>query len=359
LQRVDARHLAGAAGDTGYAVNDMPTIGQDQLTSLLSRRVQFVVGKGGVGKTTVSVALALIAARAGKRVLLIELEPGARTHAFLGCSAPAGYEASRASSGVWTLAIDGRASLEEYLRLVVPVRRVLTAIFRSKVYQYFVAAAPGLKELMAVGKVWYEAERTDASGDRRWEVVVVDAPATGHSLQYLRMPSAAREAFGSGLVRQEAGRVHRLLEDPTQTAIHLVTTAEEMPVTETIETYGKLRDELRLPAGMLVVNRVHRGVGAEDLVARLQAGAGRLPPAERTVATEVAARAVEENAWAAINRMEMERLRTAVPLPTFAVPELYAEEFGAADVGRVADLLEVAWRRRHEAAAHRAGGQAP
>jgi anion-transporting ArsA/GET3 family ATPase len=340
-------------------MRDTTMIGNDQLTSLLSRRVQFVVGKGGVGKTTVAVALALIAARAGKRVLLIELEPGGRTHAFLGCSAPTGYEATRASSGVWTLAIDGRASLEEYLRLVIPVRRVLAAIFHSKVYQYFVAAAPGLKELMAVGKVWYEAERTDARGDRRWEVIVVDAPATGHSVQYLRMPSAARDAFGSGLVRQEAGRVHALLEDPTQTAIHLVTTAEEMPVTETIETYGKLHDELGLPAGMLVINRVHRGVGDEDLVARLQAGAGRVSPAERTVAMEVAARAIEENAWAAINRMEMERLRAAVPLPAFAVPELYAEEFGAADVGRVADLLEVAWRRRGEASGHRAAGQAP
>jgi anion-transporting ArsA/GET3 family ATPase len=318
----------------------------DELASLLSRHVQFVVGKGGVGKTTTAVALALVAARAGKRVLLIELEPGGRTSAFLGRSAPASYEASRTPSGVWTLAIDGRASLEEYLQLVVPVRRVLAAIFHSKIYQYFVAAAPGLKELMAIGKVWYEADRREGDASPTWDVIVVDAPATGHSLQYLRMPGAAREAFGPGLVRQEAGRVHALLADPTQTAVHLVTTAEEMPVTETVETYETLRDELQLPVGMLVVNRVHRGVEAGDVLARMEAGAEPLDLVERAVINEVAGRAHEENAWAAINRLEMERLRVAVPVPTCVIPELYVEEFGSADVRRVAELLEAAWRAR-------------
>lgn len=330
----------------------------DELPPLLARHVQFVVGKGGVGKTTTAVALALVAARAGKRVLLIELEPGGRTSAFLGRSAAATYEAACTPSGVWTLAIDGRASLEEYLQLVVPVRRVLAAIFHSKIYQYFVAAAPGLKELMAIGKVWYEADRRDGGASPRWDVIVVDAPATGHSLQYLRMPGAAREAFGPGLVRQEAGRVHGLLADSTQTAVHLVTTAEEMPVTETIETYETLRDELQLPVGLLVVNRVHRGVEAGDVLARVEAGAEQLGAVDRAVLGEVAARAREENAWAGIHRTEMERLRVSVPVPTCVIPELYVEEFGATDVHRVADLLEAAWQVRASRGDHAHRGRA-
>jgi anion-transporting ArsA/GET3 family ATPase len=324
------------------------------MTKLLTRRIHFVVGKGGVGKTTVAVALALIAQRAGKRVLLIEMEPGGRAGAFLDMPEAPGYQARPSPSGVSVLAIDGRASLEEYLRLTVPVRRLLTAVFHSKIYQYFVAAAPGLKELMAVGKVWYEAQRTQADGHRRWDVIVVDAPATGHSLQYLRMPRVARDTFGSGLVRREAARVETLLEDPAQTAINLVTTAEETPVTETIEAYTKLSEDLQLPTGMLVVNRVHRGTVSDELLARLREGAVRLSPTEMRVANEVAQRAGEENAWAAINRVQVERLHDAVPLPTMVLPLVFAVEFGAADVSRLSELLEVQWNirsqgdRRHE-----------
>jgi anion-transporting ArsA/GET3 family ATPase len=147
-------------------------------------------------------------------VLLIEMEQGGRAGAFLGMPEPLSYEGRRAPSGIWAVAVDGRQSLEEYLGLVVPVRRVLNAVFHSQIYQYFVAAAPGLKELMAVGKVWYETERRDAGGHRHWDLVVVDAPASGHSLQYLRMPRAARDTFGAGLVRREAARVEALLENP-------------------------------------------------------------------------------------------------------------------------------------------------
>lgn len=316
------------------------------MTSLFSRRVHFVVGKGGVGKTTVAVALALIAAREGKSVLLIEMEPGGGAGGLLGMVEPAGYEARRSPAGVCLLQIDGRASLEEYLRLVVPVRRVLTAVFRSKIYQYFVAAAPGLKELMVVGKVWYEAERTEADGSRRWDVIVVDGPATGHSLQYLRMPRAARDAFGPGLVRQEAQRVEVLLEDPEKTEIDLVTMAEEVPVTETIETYSALTSELRLPMGMLVVNRVHRGTAPDELVRELQLGGKRLSPEEARVSQEIAARAAEENARAAMNRAQIERLHEAVPLPTLLLPDVFAEEFGAREALRVSELLEAGWRVR-------------
>jgi anion-transporting ArsA/GET3 family ATPase len=310
------------------------------MTDPLARRVHFVVGKGGVGKTTVAVALALIAQRAGRRVLVVEMEPGGGAGALLGMTEPTAYEARPSPAGVWVLAIDGRASLEEYLNLIVPVRRLLSAVFHSKIYQYFVAAAPGLKELMTVGKIWYEAERPQTEGHARWDTIVVDAPATGHSLQYLRMPRAARDTFGPGLVRREAERVVALLEDPAQTAVHLVATAEEMPVAETIEAYERLTGELRMPAGLLVVNRVHRGAFAPEALAALRAGAARLPRAEGRVAAEVAARAAEEAAWTALNRDHLDTLRRHVPLPVAVLPFVFAEEFGAAEVAALSELLE-------------------
>jgi anion-transporting ArsA/GET3 family ATPase len=310
------------------------------MDALFSRRVHFVVGKGGVGKSTVSVALALMAVRHRRRTLLIELEPGGRAGRLLDLDQPADYSARLSPAGVWSIAVDGRSSLEEYLSLIIPARRVLKAVLNSKVYQYFVAAAPGLKELMAVGKVWYEAERRSAGGQREWDVVIVDAPATGHSLQYLRMPRAARDTFGPGLVKREAARIHALLESPTETAVHLVATAEEMPVTETIEAYTVLAADLRLPLGLLVVNRLHHGAAPDRLVERLKEGARTLAPADARVAAEVARCAAEENAWAAINRAQLERLRAAVPLPSVVLPMAFAPEFGAEDAAALSQLVE-------------------
>ncbi len=310
------------------------------MDALFSRRVHFVVGKGGVGKTTVSVALALMAVRHGRRTLLIELEAGGRAGSLLDLSQPATYAAHLSPAGVWTIAVDGRSSLEEYLGLIIPARRVLKAVLHSKVYQYFVAAAPGLKELMAVGKVWYEAERRGDDGQRQWDVVIVDAPATGHSLQYLRMPRAARDTFGPGLVKREAARIHALLESSKETAVHLVTTAEEMPVTETIEAYTTLASDLRVPLGLLVVNRLHHGAAPDALVDRLREGAAVLPAADARVALAVARRATEENAWAAINRAQLERLRVAVPLPTIVLPMVFAREFGPDDVAALSQLVD-------------------
>src|SRR5213076_2410611 len=129
--------------------------------SLLERRLHFVVGKGGVGKTTVAAALALMLARRGRRTLAVEMDPGGRLAGLLG---------RESDPRLSVLHVDGRAALEEYLNLVIPVKRLLATVFASKIYQYFVAAAPGLKELMTVGKIWYEATRSEG-GRPAWDAI--------------------------------------------------------------------------------------------------------------------------------------------------------------------------------------------
>jgi anion-transporting ArsA/GET3 family ATPase len=200
--------------------------GSMTLERLFERRLLIVAGKGGVGKTTVACLLGLEAARRGKRVLLCEVDGASRAASLLGAKSQPLGEAVEARPGLFLMAVEGRAALAEYLGLIIPVRRFLQTVFKSRVYQYFVAAAPGLKELMTIGKIWYEAERKDeTSGERLWDLVVMDAPATGHSLQYLRMPAAALETFATGLVHREARRLVELLTDAERTAINLVTTA--------------------------------------------------------------------------------------------------------------------------------------
>ncbi len=289
------------------------------LGALAGRRVLFVVGKGGVGKSTVATLLALALAGEGKRVLLLQMEPSRRLAELLDVPGD-GEGAVEALPGLHVLTIDGESALSEYLGLVLPVRRVQRMVVESKLYHHFVAAAPGLKELMTVGKIWYEEQLTSGRSPK-WDAIVVDAPATGHSLQYLRMPTAAVEAFGPGLVRREAQKVVELLLDPERTAICPVTTAEEMPVNETTEMYQQLRDRLHLPLGVLFVNRVHRAPLAPAEVPAAAAGASSL-------VADVLRCAREEAGWAEINRRYLERLGAAVPMPTVVLPFVFAEEFG-------------------------------
>ncbi len=322
--------------------------------SLLERRLHFVVGKGGVGKTTVAAALALLFVRRRQRTLAIEMDADGRLAALLGHRG-GGYAPAEVAPGLHVLAVDGRTALEEYLGLVIPVRRLLSTVFASTIYQYFVAAAPGLKELMTVGKIWYEAVREER-GRPAWDAIVVDAAATGHSLQYLRMPQAARDTFGAGLVQREATKIVDLLCDPQTTAVHLVTLAEEMPVAETLETRAQLVGTLGFPLGWVVVNRLHRRHFGAGLLARLQAASGVAPAADRALLACVAERAAEESGWTDLNATYLARLREGVgDAPLLELPFLFTEEFGSAELERLSHLLEAEMTARSRVAAHQPG----
>jgi anion-transporting ArsA/GET3 family ATPase len=308
--------------------------------SLLERRLHFVVGKGGVGKTTVTAALALLLARTGRRTLAVEMDSTGRLPALLGADG-ATPTPRPVAPGLHVLSLDGRAALEEYLGLIIPVKRLLQTVFSSRIYQYFVAAAPGLKELMTVGKIWYEATR-EGSGGTAWDAIVVDAPATGHSLQYLRMPQAARDTFGAGLVQREAAKIVGLLQDGDTTAVHLVTLAEEMPVAETLETCIQLRDTLRMPLGWVVANKLHLRRFAPEVIAGLEAAA-RGTATARALLGCVGERATEESGWAAINQANLDRLRAGTgSAPLLELPFLFVEEFGAEALERLSVALEEA-----------------
>jgi anion-transporting ArsA/GET3 family ATPase len=309
------------------------------MTAPFARRLHFVVGKGGVGKTTVTAALARMLAESGRRTLAIEMDAGGRLPAVLE-AAPSVGTASPAGPNLCVASIDGRAALEEYLGLVIPVKRLLSTVFSSRIYQYFVAAAPGLKELMTVGKVWYEATRAEGGG-MAWDAVVVDAPATGHGLQYLRMPQAARDTFGAGLVQREATRVVELLQDARTTAVHLVTLAEDMPVTEALEAHAQITGPLGLPMGAVLVNRLHGRRFGPELLAKVGAAGDAAGGEDGALLRAVADRAVEETSWAGINAQHLARLRAALPDALLVeLPYLFAEEFGAAELATLAGVLK-------------------
>lgn len=224
------------------------------MAETVPRRLHFVLGKGGVGKSTLAAALSLAAVRHGARVLAIELgAPGGLTRA-LGVEPHGPGEIVRAPSDVAVSWFDGAAALAEYLGLVVRFGGLLDKVFAHPLYRAFVDAAPGLKELSAMGKVRDEFSLQKQHGRPRWDVVVVDAGASGHAIEHLRMPGAAMETFHSGRVHRESRRIHALFGDPAQTSIWVVATPEEMPLREAAESVARLADA-GLGVAHVVVNR--------------------------------------------------------------------------------------------------------
>ncbi|MGH7966816.1 MAG: ArsA family ATPase [Candidatus Binatia bacterium] len=310
------------------------------VSTLFEKRLLFLVGKGGVGKTTVAAALALAAARRGKKTLLIELEDNDRAARLLGLPPVAQQKDAprQVSPSLFVLAINGHAALDEYLQRLVPFKRVLRTVSESRPYQYFVAAAPGLKELMTMGKVWFEEHQQDPeTAQLRWDVLIVDTPATGHSLQYLRMPQAASDTFSEGLVHRKAQEVVTFLSDPDRTAVNLVTTPEELPVSETLEAYQQLRDDLHLPVGVVFINRAHQTPYSRTTLERVRVKA-HAPASERRLAEQVLACAQAEVALAEAQATPLQQLRQ-LSLPTVLLPFCFAQEFGLAQVEQLSQIM--------------------
>ena len=218
------------------------------LSDLLRRRVVFLLGKGGVGTTSISAALALAASDSGNSVLAMETDSRAPMANAFGVKPE--FEPVMVSDHLFAMVLEGRHALEEYLKLVIPARAVMRAVFSSRLYHFFVNAAPGLKELMMLGKIYYEAERK-LGGRDHWDLIVVDGPASGQALSLLKMPTAARQTFGDSVVGREAANISRALRDEGETAVVLVTTPEPLPISETLETAATMGESGIKPAAII------------------------------------------------------------------------------------------------------------
>lgn len=219
------------------------------MPRLLERRLLFVTGKGGVGKTTIAAALAVLAAQRGQRVLLCEIDAKGTMAEVLETS-PTTFDGREISPGLWAMSMDTEESLKEYLRLQLRLPLLVRLGPVARVFDFVANAAPGVKEILVVGKLCWEVRSAT------YDLVVADASASGHIVGQLAAPQAINNLVKMGPVRDQTNWMLDILADPGQTGAVVVTTPEEMAVDETLELADRLRHETATDLAAVVVNRV-------------------------------------------------------------------------------------------------------
>jgi anion-transporting ArsA/GET3 family ATPase len=267
---------------------------------LLARRLLYVSGKGGVGKSTVAAALGLLAARRGGRTVVAEVHRRSDV------------EHAVTSAGVDHVSIDPEAAMEEYLVDQLPVKALADVLTSSRAFTYLAAATPGLRELLTAGKVWELAQdERRTPGAEPYDHVVVDAPATGHGLAVLATPRTFAETASVGPIARQAGIIDAMLSDPARTAVVAVTTPEELPINETLLLRDELREQMGLDLALCVINAVRADRFSS-------ADADALAAAPDSPAVRAALRA---HGLARAQRAQVARLRRALGgVPTVSVP---------------------------------------
>jgi anion-transporting ArsA/GET3 family ATPase len=308
------------------------------MAGILDKRLVFVTGKGGVGKTTVAAALGLVAARAGKRTIVCEVAQQERMSRVFRRQG-VGYRETPLDTDLYAISIDPHESMDEYLRQQVKPAALYALLFDNRLFQYFAAATPGMRELLTIGKVWelaqFERRNPQAAP---FDIVIVDAPSTGHGLSFLRAPRTFRDAARVGPISRQAGKIDAFITDSSFTGVVAVALPEEMPVNETVDFERRLHYELGMELDAVVVNAL--------LPERFDAGEAerieQAAAADGSPGVEAALKAaLFEHRRAHTQRAELERLSDELGRRPLRLPFLFEPELDLGSFELLSTELEV------------------
>jgi anion-transporting ArsA/GET3 family ATPase len=301
---------------------------------LLDRRLVVVTGKGGVGKTTVAAALGLLSARRGRRTVVCEVAQQERLAGLFGAH-DVGHGELELAPGLFAVSVQPERAMHEWLRHQLHSGALAGLLGHSRLFGYLTAAAPGVTELVTVGKVWDLAQEQRRTGGSPFDTVIVDAPATGHALALLRAPRTYANIARVGPIGRQAGQIDAFLRSE-QTGVLCVALPEEMPVTETVELEQRMADDLGMRIEQVVANGVlpHR-FGADEAKKLRKLGDQGSKAAQAAVAA-----ALVEHRRAHGQQDQLERLRAGLRAPVTTLPYLFEPEPRRRELELLSDRLE-------------------
>lgn len=315
------------------------------MTRLIDRRLLFITGKGGVGKTAIAAGLGLMASAEGKRVLVCELEPRGDLSKAFDCG-PTAFTPRTISEHLSVMTMDTEASLVEYLKIHLRPFGVARFGPLASMLDFVATAAPGVREILTVGKLCYEVK------EDHYDLVIADASATGHVVGQLAAPLGINDLVKVGAIRQQTDWMLEILQDHTKTAVCIVSSPEEMPVSEAIDLVGRIERGTQMCLGAVFANRVLPELFAssdEVLFASLGASSIQKTLAEALglsrqskALTEVFAAARLAVGLRRTGAEHLERLRAQIPadVPIYNVPYLFNRTQGPRSIRQIARLLE-------------------
>ena len=228
---------------------------EQEACDFLRRRFQVVAGKGGVGRSLISSALALRSSRMGLKTLLLEVNAPDHCARMLGVS-PSVDAARTVSDNLDLCRMTPAGALREYALMILKFPALYRLVFENPFVKYFLKSIPSLGEFTMLGKAWYHAQELLPDGQHRYDCVIIDAPATGHALTFLSVARTVARTIPKGPMKTAAIKMAELVEDSRNSCVHLVVTPEDMPVNEGLELRQKLQEQVKMELGLNFMNRV-------------------------------------------------------------------------------------------------------
>jgi anion-transporting ArsA/GET3 family ATPase len=305
------------------------------VPDLLDKRLVIVTGKGGVGKSTVALAMGLAAAAEGRRTIVCEVSSQEHTsHVFN--RAEVGFHEVEMAENLWAISIDPDQAMREYLLLQLKVRAMRDLLFKSKIFGYMAAATPGLRELVTIGKIWEVAlPDRKVKKARKYDLVIVDAPATGHGIAFLQTPRTFANVARVGPIKAQAEALETFLVNHRKTGVAIVALPEEMPVNETASLEHTLTEDVGVSVDRVYMNALYPERFSTGEASELE---GALERAEGQALAAVRA-ALSEHRRCRSQREQLQRLKQAVTSPVKTLPFIFKPQLDVPSLERLAGAL--------------------
>ena len=305
------------------------------MRDLLQKKLVVVTGKGGVGKSTVALALGLAAAKRGKRTIVCEVSAQERLSRVFH-RGEVGFAEVEMADDLYAISIDPDESIREYLLLQLKVRAMRDMLVRSKIFNYLAAATPGLRELVTIGKIWeLTLDQRKVKNGRTYDLVIVDAPATGHGVGFLQTPRTFANVARVGPIASQAETLDRFLTDHRKTGVAIVALPEEMPVNETATLEGDLGSEVGISVDRIYCNGVYPERFSEDEERRIESAFDDADSGPRHALRA----ALSERRRAVAQREQLARLEELTEAPVATLPFVFEPELGLDQLYELAEAV--------------------